>query len=117
MLGQERAALWAQVVQNAEIHQVVYELDYRIEAGSIRKPNRNRDQENANSAVQVWGPVLQTYYQATGDPNPLNAIITKWALANDEEPQNYLLKPPPPPQPQPPDPTEQLKIQGEQQKQ
>ena len=117
MLGQERAALWGQVVQNAEIHSVVYELDYRIEAGSIRKPNRNRDQENANSAVQVWGPVLQTYYQATGDPAPLNAIISKWALANDEEPQNYLLKPPPPPQPQPPDPTEQLKIQGEQQKQ
>jgi len=98
-LGEDRAQLWGATVSTSDIYSVVHELEYRIEAGSIRKPNRQRDIENANNAVAVWGPVVQAYAQLTGDFQPLNFLATKWAKANDMEPQGILFNPPPPPQP------------------
>lgn len=99
VLGVFRAMLWEQYVQNNDLPTITHELDYRIEAGTVRKPNRERDMENANEAIRVWGPVLQAYAQMTLDFDPLNALITAWAKAYDVESENLLLKPPPPPQP------------------
>jgi hypothetical protein len=113
ILGPQRSQLWDGLVKQQELPYIVSELNYRIEAGSIRKPNRNRDQENANNAVQQWGPLLQMYFQMTGDPQPINGLSQMWAKANDLEPALLQIKPPPPPQP---DQGEQQKMQLEMQK-
>jgi hypothetical protein len=113
IVGQELAMAWEQVVQNANPYEIVLELDYRIEAGSIRKPNRNREMENANQALQQWGPLIQTYFQATGDVGPVNAMAEYWAKAFDFPVEKLRFQPPPPPQP---DPTEMMKAHLEQQK-
>jgi len=111
ILGEDRAQLWDALVKQQDLTAVVTELDYRIEAGSIRKPNRDRDRENANKAVQMWTPLFQGHYQMTGDPGPINSLSEMWAKANDMEPAKFKLQPPPP-KPSP----EKEKLQLEQQK-
>jgi len=81
------------------LESIVFELDVRIEAGSIRKPNRERDIANVNSAVQVWQPILVQYGQLTGDFQPINHLSKLWAKAYDMDAKGFQLQPPPPPQP------------------
>lgn len=124
IFGEVHAKMWTQFVQNTDIPKVVAELSYRIEAGSIRKPNRDRDVENANQATQVWTPIFTTYYQQTGDVRPINALIGMWAKAFDLDPKGFVLQPPPPPEGPSPEEQEmaikekeaQTKIAVEQQK-
>lgn len=111
VLGADRAMLWEQTVQALPLEQVVLEFDYRIEAGSIRKPNRNRNEDNANAAVQMWGPVVQQYMQMTGDMGPVNDLALLWKKANDVDETKFIFQPPPPA----PNPDEQ-KMQLEMQK-
>lgn len=99
VMGPERAMLWEQLMGQTELYTLVHELDYRIEAGSVRKPNRSRDIENINNAIQVWGPVVQEYAGATGDFGPLNALAYHWSKAYDVDPGLIQFQPPPPPEP------------------
>ncbi len=99
ILGEERTQLYTQTVMQMDVREVIYEFSVRIEAGSIRKPNKARDLENINKAVQVWGPVVQAYSQMTGDFEPLNFLAQQWQKANDMEEQGIQFKPPPPPEP------------------
>ena len=114
MMGEAQAALWGKFVSSAEIHSVTQELEYRIESGSIRKPNKERNIANANAAVQMWGPVLQNFAQATGQYGPLNGLSSYWAKANDMDPKIFQMEPPPPEPPQP-DPTKMQEIQSKMQ--
>lgn len=97
-LGLAQAALWAQFVMTKDIG-VMRELEYRIEAGSTRKPNRDRDQQNADSAMQILLPILNGFAQVTGQLGPVNALLTMWAKTRDMPPGPFLLVPPPPPPP------------------
>ena len=102
--------LWAQLVyvpldytNPSTVDRVVREFDYRIEAGSIRKPNRERDQANMDQAMQtLFAPMLQ-HYQMTGDPTQLNAFVKEWAKTRDLDAQPFMFSAPPPP-PAMPDP-------------
>lgn len=109
ILGPDRAQLWQQTISQLDPREVLLELNYRIEAGSVRKPNRDRDLDNANRAWATVGPIGQMAYQMTGDPSILNKLLEMWAKANDMEPIQIQ---PPPPQPNP----EEQKLQLEQQK-
>lgn len=98
--------LWAQLVYRpapdpATAASTMREFDYRIEAGSIRKPNRSRDQSNMNMAMQALFQPMLGHYQQTGDPTQLNAFLTAWAKTYDLDVSPFLFQPPPaPPQPQ-----------------
>jgi hypothetical protein len=100
--------VWETLISTTEVEAVVREFDYRIEAGSTQKPNKTALQEKANQAMQSLGPLLQGYWQAMGDPEPMNNLLMFWAGAFDiENIQSFLLKPPPPPQPPQADPAVQ----------
>ena len=94
VVGPTHAALWTQYVQTEDVAKTVAEFEYRIEANSIRKPNRDRDVENANQAMQNWTPLMQSYFQATGDVRPINALISMWAKAYDLDPKDFVFQPP-----------------------
>lgn len=115
LMGPLHAQLWSRYVSSSDPESTVHELTYRIEAGSIRKPNRDRDVENANSAVQQWTPLFQSYFQMTGNPRPINALIEMWCRAFDLDPKNFVLDPPPPPEGPSPDQIEAQKAQQEMQ--
>jgi hypothetical protein len=101
VLGEEGARLWEQLIMSADPGAMALEFDYRIEAGSARKPNKAQKIENMQTALQTMLPILQAYSQLSGDVGPMNALLTDWAKANDiDEFERYLLKPPDPQQSQ-----------------
>jgi hypothetical protein len=102
VLGPLGAQAWEMHVQSLDIHQVAREYEYRVEAGSARKPNKASRVEQMQMALQTLGPVLQGLIPQ-GIVDPFNALITDWAKSLDIDPAKYLLPPPPPPPaPQPP---------------
>jgi hypothetical protein len=100
-LGAQAAMFWDQFVASADVDAVCRELDYRVEAGSTRKPNKDRDLQNINEGANVILPALQQYAFATGDVNSMNAFLTDWAKARDLDASRYQLNPLPPPSPEP----------------
>lgn len=96
-LGQQGGQWWDQFVANADPKEILYQLEYRIEAGSVRKPNRNRDQQNANQAMQTLFVPFMNHATATMDYGPVNALIQFWAKTLDMDAGAFMLKPPPPP--------------------
>lgn len=97
VLGPVAGQWWDQLFTTTDPGIVLYNLDYRIEAGSARKPNKARDVANMQQAVQtLFGPLF-SYAQATGDIDPVNALVTAWAKSIDMDASRFLLKPPPPP--------------------
>jgi hypothetical protein len=100
-LGKPGAALWHLLIENQDPAGILYDLQYRIEAGSIRKPNRSRDAENASAILQNLLPIYIQYMQGTGNVDPINKALTIWAKSMDIDPQTVILppiQPPPPPQ-------------------
>lgn len=103
ILGDEAARYWAQLVQTTDMAWVTRELEYRIEAGSAKKPNKDLDLANTNEAAQFVFPALMQAYQQTGDPTQVNAFFRDWCKARDLDAAAYMLPPiaPPPPPGQP----------------
>lgn len=107
--------LWDQLVAATEPDKVVREMEYRIEAGSTRKPNLDRDTENINNGLQFLLPMFQQYATITGDSSPLNAINEMWGKAVQFDGSKLVMQPwipiqlqmqmqqPPPPEGQPAD--------------
>jgi hypothetical protein len=104
ILGDAAAVLWDQFVHTADTNAACRELEYRIEAGSTRKPNKEGQVARMNEAIQVMLQPLLTYAQATGDLGPLNNLLADWAKSRDLDPARYQLAqaPPPPVQEQTP---------------
>lgn len=107
MCGDVAGQLWDMFVVRSDPKKALYETDYRIEAGSIRKPNRSRDAENMTAFVQTFG---QQYLQIATNPmapyvDPYNAMLRRWCEVRDMDPTPFLLNPmmlmPPPMLPAP----------------
>lgn len=102
VMGPLGAVAWESRVQTLKLHQVAREFDYRIEAGSARKPNKGSRVEAMQMAMQTVGPVAQGLL-TQGVVGPWNALMGDWARALDIDPAPYLVpEPPPPPPPVPP---------------
>jgi hypothetical protein len=100
VVGPLGAMVWGQQVQQQSIDQIAREYEYRIEAGSARKPNKSGRVEQMQMALQTLGPVLQPIAMQ-GMTGPMNALLSAWAESLDIDAKQFLLPPPPPP-PQPP---------------
>jgi hypothetical protein len=98
IIGPLGAAAWEQHVRALEPSVVAREFEYRIEAGSARKPNKATRVEQMQAALQTLGPILQGLVPM-GIVDPLNSLLTDWADSLDIDAKPYLIPPPPPPQP------------------
>ena len=103
ILGPLGAEVWAQSIQPMPLDQLAREYEYRIEAGSARKPNKAGKIEALNIALQTMGPVLQGLL-AQGVVGPWNSLMRDYCDAIDVDPSGYMVPEPPPPQP----PSQQL---------
>jgi hypothetical protein len=100
IVGPLGAAAWAQHIASMDPATVAREFEYRVEAGSARKPNKATRVEQMQAALQTLGPILQGLVPM-GMVDPLNALISDWADSLDIDAKPYLLPPPPPPPPPP----------------
>lgn len=101
VLGPDGAQAWDQLLTVSDPATVLRSLEYRIEANSIRKPNRATEAENMRTATQQLFQPLWQYATQTGDVNPINALMADWAKSIDLDANAYMLQPPPPPPPLP----------------
>lgn len=117
VLGPGGAMLWERLIIPMDPGQAAMEFDYRIEAGSARKPNKDAMISNMQQVMQVLMPILGQHAQQTRDVSSINAFIEGWCRANDiQDWERYILRPPQPQPPPQPSPAEQQRMQLEQQK-
>jgi hypothetical protein len=101
VLGPMAAQAWQMHVQGESPDAIVREYDYRVEAGSARKPNIATRIENITQAMQILAPISQGLLQA-GRPELFNALLEDWGKAMQVDVTRYMVPPPPPPPPGPP---------------
>lgn len=101
VVGPLGSILWGQTVQETSLDELARSFDYRVEAGSARKPNKSARVEQMSMALQTLGPILQPIAMQ-GAPGALNALLTAWADSLDIDPRGFLIPPPSPPPPPPP---------------
>ena len=101
LMGPMAAQAWQMHVQQENPDAIVREYDYRVEAGSARKPNIATKTENLNNLMQVMMPVAQGMLQA-GKPELFNTLMAKWGEVNQMDVADFAVPPPPPPPPGPP---------------
>jgi len=101
-LGPVGASLWQSLVMETSPIKVMREMEYRVESGSARKPNKDQEVANAQQAMQLLGPEFSKHADATTDTNPLNALVKLWAEASDSKDDGMQMGPRmPPPEPEP----------------
>lgn len=94
VLGPVNTYLWNEHVRNQSRESITRELDYRIEAGSVKKPNQERQIANMTQALQTIMPILTQFIAI----NPaalmqVNALLGDWAKSMDLDPSRYLIDP------------------------
>lgn len=101
VLGDIGAMFWDQFVATPDVQEAAHEFSHRIESGSIRKPNRERDAANYQAGMQILLPVFQSFAAATGYVEQINALIKGWCVSKGIDDFKAFLFPPPPPPPDP----------------
>jgi len=96
LMGPMAAQAWQMHVRSESPDNIVREYDYRVEAGSARKPNIATKTENIQNLMQVLMPVAQGMLQA-GQPQLLNTLLAKWGEVNQIDVADFAVPPPPPP--------------------
>jgi len=105
VLGDIGASIFAERIQTQDFERVIRDYDYRIAAGSARKPNKQSKQRALTELGQVLMPTLQGFAME-GKVQPYNAYINEISETMDIDPSGFLL-PEPPPQ-EGPTPEEQM---------
>lgn len=89
LLGEVGSTVWDSLVSNDDPEIYVREMRCTVEANSIRKPNKIRDNENIQRLSQVLLPELSKHADITGDTDPLNAFIQAMGLAMDQDTSSW----------------------------
>jgi len=103
LMGPMAAQAWQLHVQAEDPESIVREYDYRVEAGSARKPNIATRIENLNQFLPMVMPVAQGLLQA-GKPDLFNSIMKSWGQLMQMDVSEFEVPPPPPPPPPGPPP-------------
>lgn len=108
MLGTVGSMLWDQLIVQADPETVLREMDATVEAGTAKRPNKERDAANMAQLYQPLAQGLTGYAQATGDTGPLNELHRKVGDSIDQDMSGLEMGPwtPPPPPPGTPNPVE-----------
>ena len=103
LMGPAASYYWDQLVTNSDPYAMFHQLQYGIEAGSTKKPNKERDAANINTAMQSFFPAAMSEAQRTGNFQQVNAFIAEWCRTTGADPQKFMFPNMPPAQPPPPD--------------
>lgn len=105
VVGPMGALIWQNYVMTDDPTAVVRDYDYRIEAGSAKKPNKENKIAQLTEFGQMALPVFQEFAMG-GMVEPLNAYVSEWCRAADIDPAPFLVRLPSPEE-QGPSPEEQ----------
>ncbi len=111
LMGQVGSHLWDQLIANEDPELVVREMKATVEAGSARKPNKNRDHANLQNMSQYMLAELSKHADITGDTAALNGFIKALGETMDQDVSEWEMGPR---QQSPPDP-QVMELQQQQQ--
>lgn len=114
LLGLEGSQAWDELIASQDPEVYVRQMRCTLEANSIRKPNKYRDNANLQQTIQYIMPMMQTHLERTGDVEPINGYLQAIADAMDQDATPWLLPHVEPPSPQPPSPEEQAAAEEQQ---
>lgn len=113
IFGPVVANVWQQHVATADVGQIIHQLEYRVEAGSARKPNKDKDIADATQAMRDLFPFFSNL-ATQGNVGPYNTLVKFWGKAIEFDVAGMLLPEPPPPEPPPPEqPKISVALKGE----
>jgi hypothetical protein len=95
VLGQMAAGVWDEHIRTEDFERIVHDYDYKIAAGSARKPNKPSKQRALSELGQIVLPTIQGFAMQ-GVVEPWNAYISEVADTMDIDPRGFLLQPPDP---------------------
>jgi len=101
LLGTVGAQMWDELIVSEDPETFVREMRCTVEANSIKKPNKSRDNENINRISQFLMPELSKHADITGDTGPLNNFIEDIGLAIDQDTSRWTIPDRSPPEPDP----------------
>lgn len=93
-LGEVGAGVFEEKVLSQPFDRLVHQFDYRVEAGTARKPNKAAKIEQLNALGQVIQPVIMQFAMG-GQIGPWNAYVKAVADAHDLDATEFLLQEPP----------------------
>jgi hypothetical protein len=91
LLGNVGAEFWDRLISGEDPEVFVREMRCTVEANSIRKPNKVRDNENINRISQFLFPELSKHAQITGDTVPINNFISDLGVAMDQDTNRWAI--------------------------
>lgn len=94
-LGELGAIVWDEQIRTQDFSTVIHDYDYRVAAGSARKPNKPSKQRALSELGQIVLPTIQAFAMQ-GVVEPWNAYISEVADTLDIDPSGFLLQPPEP---------------------
>lgn len=97
LFGASYAAGWKYLISTSSFERIVREYEYRIEAGSSRKPNRDKEIANMRDFSSIFLPHIASWSNATGDPSGINDLIRLYGRAMDMDVAKFVLPRMPPP--------------------
>lgn len=72
---------WSQLITTNDPYRAASDLRYSVVAGSGRKPNIRKKQEDVQQVMQMMLPMYSQQYQMTGDPTQVNGLVAWMADA------------------------------------
>lgn len=100
IIGPVAAMGWDQYVATQDLTAACHQLEYRIEAGSTKRPNKTTQVQQINQGFQALSPILMQYGTQTGDIAPMNNLLADYAKSIELDPNRYQMTavmPPPSP--------------------
>jgi hypothetical protein len=92
LLGDPGAFCWNAYVATLDLAEACRQLEYRIEAGSTRRPNKEFESSTMTELAQLLMPILEQYAGATGDLGPINNLIADLAKSRSLDPNRFMLR-------------------------
>ena len=117
-MGTAEQHLWGKYINSEHPEHIVRGFKATVMANSARRPDKNRDVENLQQAMQYFSQVIAQHGFQTGDMESFNELIRLWGRSVDQDVEGMMLEAPEQPEGQgQPDPQQeaiQQKMQIEQ---
>jgi hypothetical protein len=97
IMGESAAQWWQNLVSTTDPSVIVHQLEYRIEAGTMAKPNKGKQAADAQTMMQTLSAPFFQWAMSTGQVNPFNGLLAAFGTANGIDVSGMMLQPPPPP--------------------
>ena len=100
LVGGVGSLLWDKHIAGEDPEIIVREMKATVEAGSVRKPNKARDNTNLQQISQYLLPEISKHADVTGDTRPINAFFDSLGKAMDQSTEGWQMGPREPQQPE-----------------